>query len=111
MGINFDKDILTVEQNNYRRKIVNVYIVYDLDVCPKIPLRNFATKNCLFGATSIVKNNDKEKYVYSGYGIVVNEKSEWSSNNDTARNVVIFGGDNSSSSHGDNLKNNFLVLG
>ena len=29
----------------------------------------------------------------------------------TARNVVIFDGDNSSSSHSDNLKNNFLVLG
>ena len=30
--------------------------------------------------------------------------------NDFARNVVIFGVDNSSSSHTDNQKNNFLVL-
>ena len=28
-----------------------------------------------------------------------------------ARNVVIFGVDNSSSSHSDNCKNNFLILG
>ena len=27
---------------------------------------NFKFKNCLFGATNIVKNSDKEKYVYSG---------------------------------------------
>ena len=31
MGIKFDKDLLAVEQNNYLYKIVNVYIVYDVD--------------------------------------------------------------------------------
>ena len=31
MGIRFDKDLLTVEQNNYLTKIVNVYIVYYLN--------------------------------------------------------------------------------
>ena len=31
MGIEFDKDYLTVEQKNYLTKIVNVYIAYDLD--------------------------------------------------------------------------------
>ena len=31
IGIKFDKDPLAVEQNNYLRKIVNVYIIYDLD--------------------------------------------------------------------------------
>ena len=31
MGIKFDKDLLAVEQNNYLNKIVNVYIVYDVD--------------------------------------------------------------------------------
>ena len=35
----------------------------------------------------------------------------WSFTNDFARNVVIFGVDNSSSSHTDNQKYNFLVLG
>ena len=32
----------------------------------------------------------------------------WSFNNDTARNVITFGVDNSSSSHVDNRKNNFF---
>ena len=59
----------------------------------------------------IVKNSDKEKYVYSGYEISLDRADSWSFDNDFARNVAIFGVDNSSSSHSDNRKNNFLVLG
>ena len=59
--IKFDKDPLAVEQNNYITKIVNAYIVYDLYKCTNNPLRNFILKKCLFGATSIVKNSDKDK--------------------------------------------------
>ena len=36
---------------------------------------------------------------------------EWSFDKDFARNVVIFDVDDSSSSHTDNRKNNFLVIG
>ena len=45
----------------------------------------------MFGATSIVKNSDKENYAYSGYGIAFDGKGEWSFDNDISRNVVIFG--------------------
>ena len=48
--------------------------------------------------------------MYRGYGIEYNGKSEWKFRNDYAKNVIIFGVDNSSSSHIDNHKNNFLVL-
>ena len=47
--------------------MVNVYIVYELNPCPKIPLGNFALQNCLFGATNTVKCNDKSKG--DGFGI------------------------------------------
>ena len=87
IGIKFDKDFLAMEQDNYFIKIVNVYIVYDLDAWSRNPTNNLKFKNCLFGATSIVK----------------------SFHNDTARNV--FGVDNTSSFHADNCKNIFLVLG
>ena len=60
-------------------------------------LHSIKFKNCLFGATNTVKNSDKEKYVYSGYGITFN--------------FIIFGADNSLSSHVDNSKNNFIILG
>ena len=53
--IKFDKDTLAVKQKNYLTKIVNVCIVYDLDAWPKNPTNNLKFKNCLFGATSIVK--------------------------------------------------------
>ena len=83
---------------------------YDLETWPKIPLKKFTIKNCLFGATNMVKNSDKEKYVHSDYEIAFDGKSKWSFDNDTAGNVVIFGIDNSSWHHTDNLKNNFLML-
>ena len=111
IGIKFDKDPLAVEQSNYISKIVNVYIVYDLDVWPRNLTNNFRFKNCLFGAINIVKTSDKEKYVYSGYVITFDSAGSWSFDNDTARNVVIFDVDNISSSHSDNRKNNYLILG
>ena len=94
IGIKFDKEPLAVEQNNYLNKIVNFYIEI------------FYIKK-LFGATNIVKNSDKEKYVYSRYIIVFDGKGEWSFGNGYARNVIIFGVNNSSSSYTDNFKNNF----
>ena len=65
----------------------------------------------MFGAINIVKNSDKEKYVCSEYGIAFDRKGEWSFDKEYARNVIIFGVDNSSSSPTDNFKNSFLVLG
>ena len=52
-----------------------------------------------------------KKNVYSGYGITFDSAGSWSFDNDAARNVIIVGVDSSSSSHADNGKNNFLVLG
>ena len=92
-------------------KIVNVYIIYDLDALPRNPTNNFKFKNFLFGTTNIVKNSDKEKYVYSGYVITVDSAGSWSFDNDFATNVIIFATDNSSSCPSDNRKNNFLILG
>ena len=109
--IKFDKYPLVAEQNNYLSKIVNVYIVYDLGDWPRNPTNNFKVKKCLFGGTSIVKNSDKEKYVYSGYGITSDSAGSWGFDNEIARNVIIFGVDNSSSSDFDNRENNFLISG
>ena len=61
--------------------------------------------------TNIVKHRDQSKWEYSGYGIVFDGTGSWSFSNGFAKNVVIFGVDNTSSSHTDNCKNNCLVLG
>ena len=69
-------------------------MVYDLDTWPNNRLRNFTLINCLFGATNIVRNSDKEKWLYSSYGIAFDVKGKWSFGNDYVRNIV-FSVDNS----------------
>ena len=77
----------------------------------KNSLNNIKLINYLFGATNIAKHDYKSKYVYSGYETAFDGTSSWSFDNNFTRNVAIFGVDNSSSSHTDNRKSNFLVLG
>ena len=54
--------------------------------------------------TNIVKSSDKDKWVYSVYGIAFDRGDCWSFGKDHARNVIIFGVDSISSSYVDNLK-------
>ena len=55
----------------------------------------------------LVQKSDKEKYVYSRYGIKLDSASSWSFSNDFARNVMIFRVDDSSSSCSDHRKKDF----
>ena len=105
--LKFDKDLFAVEQNNYLTESVNVDNVCNLDAWPRNPINNFKFKNYLFGGTNIIKKSDKQKHVYSEYRITFDSAGSWSFGNDFPRNVVIFGADNSSSSHADNRKNKF----
>ena len=66
-------------------------------------------KQLFVSVTNIAKNSDKSKLVHSGYGITSDGAHSWTFGNDFARNAVIFGTDNSSSSHTDNRKNNLSV--
>ena len=59
------------------RKIVNIYIVYELGASTSN--NNDPTlKNCLFGAVTLTKNTDSDKYGYSGYGIGFDRRSSFS---------------------------------
>ena len=65
----------------------------------------------VFGAVTLTKNADIDKYGYSGYGIGFNRKSSFSFPSDVfGQNELIFGADMSSSAHIDNKKD-ILVLG
>ena len=69
-------------------------------------------KSCLFGAVTLTKNADIDKYVYSGYGIGFDRKSSFSfSRGGFSQNVIIFGVDMSFSAHIDNKKKDILILG
>ena len=48
-------------------KVVNIYIVYELGASSS-HINDPTLKNCLFGAVTLTKNADIEKYGYSGYG-------------------------------------------
>ena len=50
------------------KKVVDIYIVYELGASSS-NTSDPTMKNCLFGAVTLTKNADIEKYKYSGYGI------------------------------------------
>ena len=92
--------------------IVNIYIVYELGTSSSH--NNDPTlKNCLFGAVTLTKNADIDKYGYSGYGIGFDRRSSFSFSSGgfgqniliaDIKNILIFGVDMSSSAHIDNKK-------
>ena len=105
--VEFNGSCLKQDKVTYSHgKIVNIYIFYEIS--KNYNISTYPTlENCLFGAVSLTKNADIDKYKYSGYSIVFNSKREFS----FGRNCIILGADMSSSSHANNKKNNILVLG
>ena len=93
------------------KTIGNIYIVYELGAFSSN--NNDPTlKNCLFGAVTLTKNTDIDKYKYSGCGIGFNRKGTFSfPGGGFGQNVLIFGVDMSFSAHIDNKKKDILVLG
>ena len=83
-------------------KVVNIYIVYELGASSSH--NNDPTlKNCLFGAVTLTKNADIDKYGYSGYGIGFDRKSSFSfPSGRFGQNVLIFGVDISFTIHVNN---------
>ena len=92
-------------------KVVNIYIVYELGASSS-HIKDPALKNCLFGAVTLTKNADIDKYVYSGYGIGFDRRGSFSfPGGGYGQNVPIFGVDMSFTAHIDNKKEDILVLG
>ena len=79
--------------------IVNIYIVFELGASGSND-SDPTLKSCLFGAVTLTKNADIDKYGYSGYGIGFNQRSSFSFPGDRfCQNVLIFGAHMSSSVH------------
>ena len=57
-------------------KVVNMYIVYELGTSTSND-NDPTLKNCLFGAVTLTKNADIDKYGYSGYGIGFERRSSF----------------------------------
>ena len=92
-------------------KVVNIYIAYEFGASSSH--NNDPTlKYCLFGAVTLTKTADMDKYEYPGYGIGFDRRSSFSfPGGGFGKNVLIFGADMSSSTHIDNKKKDILVLG
>ena len=79
------------------KKVVNIYIVYEIS--KNFNISDYPTlENCLFGAVTLTKNVDIDKYKYYGYGIGFDRHGR------LGRNVIIFGVDISSLTKIDNKK-------
>ena len=59
------------------RTIANIYIVYELGASSS-HVNDPILKNCLFGAVSLTKKADIDKYGYSGYGIGFDRRTSFS---------------------------------
>ena len=57
-------------------KVVNIYIVYEVGVSSSSSSDTTLT-NCLFGAVTLIKNTDFEKYGYSGNRIGFDRRSSF----------------------------------
>ena len=91
---------------SYGRK-VNIYIVYELGASSSND-NDPTLKNCLFGAVTLTKNADIEKYGYSGYGIGFDRRGSFSfPGGGYGQNVLIFGVDMSFTTHIDNKKRTY----
>ena len=72
-------------------KIVNIYIVYEINKKDNTISSDPTLENCLFGAVTLTKNVNIDKYGYSGYGIGFDRKGSLSfPDGGFGQNVLIF---------------------
>ena len=86
--------------------MVNIYIVYELGASTS-HTDDSALKKYLFGAVTLNKNADIDKYEYSNYGIGFDRRGSFSfPGGGYGQNMIIFGEDMNSSPHVDNKGKN-----
>ena len=76
--VKFTGSCLKHPKSSYtHEKVVNVYIVYELGAS-RSHNNDPTLKNCLFGAVTLTKSPDIDKYGCSGYGIGFDRRSSFS---------------------------------
>ena len=104
--VKFSGSCLKQDKATYNNgNIVNIYIVYEINKKDNTVISDPTLENCLFGAVTLTKNTDIERYKYSGYGTGFDRKGSFSfSNGGYGQNVLTFGADMTTSIHIDNKK-------
>ena len=92
---------------------INIYIVYKLNPISSTRNTDYTIQNALLGALKITKNADSSKNNYTGYGGEFSHTVRQGNFDRTtsAKNVIIFGVDMSSSIHATNRANNIYIMG
>ena len=105
MVVKLNGSILRQPKVTYtHKKVVNIYIDYQLSTSSSND-GDPTLKNYLFGAVTLTKNTNIEKYEYSGYGTGFDRRSSYSLPvGGYGQNVLLFGVDIGSSTHIDNKK-------
>ena len=111
--VRFSESCLKQDKITYTHgKIVNIYIVYEINKKDNTITSDPTLESCLLGAVTLTKNVNIDRYRYSGYRIGFDRKGSFSfSDGGYGQNVLIVGVDMGFSTHFDNKKKNILVLG
>ena len=116
-GKHFQQNKVIIPNND---NVINIYCVYEIQPISSSRDTTFTIQNALFGAMQITKNaTDNSKNNYKGYGICVDERSQFGhtitedgcAHTTNGRNVLIFGVDRSFSVHATNRANSIYVMG
>ena len=93
------------------RRIVNIYIVYEISFSTRRYEITQYQKILLIGAVRSVKHTNISKYQYSGYDISFNKRRTFSFPiGGCGYDVIIFGADMSHFVHVDNKKKDIFIL-
>ena len=112
LGAKFNGNFLINDNFSALRKVINLYISFNLHAWSRYLNTKFTLVYCLFEAMRMTKASDPDKYGYSGYGTGFNECSQFSlPDSSWDKNIICFGVNISSSVYVDNKNNNILVLG
>ena len=76
--IKFSGSCLKQDKVTYTHgKIVNIYIVYEINKKDDTVISDPTLENCLFDAVTLTKNINIDKYGYSGHGIGFDRKGSF----------------------------------
>ena len=112
--IKFDGHCLKQDKVTFTHgKVVNICIVYEINLWPFMQHSDFMLENSLFGAVKLTKNADPDKYKYPDCSIGFDVGGSFSQFDGSGfgKSMIIFGVDMSSLVHVQNKKKYILILG